>query len=110
MTPTFSFEKMIDATGYSVNCCDSDNQAALTQQLFILSKLTWVQIKGSGRHKLGAELISQNSIRVALPAAVTPDLALLAFRYNGMRPMIGYREGRVYHILLLDHNFSCYQH
>ncbi|WP_428528780.1 hypothetical protein [Roseibium sp.] len=53
--PLFSFEKMALNTGYSVDCCDTDNQAALSKRLFKLSQMKWRDIRQAPRHGLGTE-------------------------------------------------------
>jgi hypothetical protein len=108
--PIFSFEKMVADTGYSVTCCQGDDQAALSRQLFTLSRLTWRDIKSAPRHGLGTEKMARNSIKAPLPAAVTEDVTFLVMRFNGKKAMIGYRDGRTFHILLLDQDFSAYNH
>jgi len=59
---------------------------------------------------MGFEMLEQGRIRVPLPPGLTPDQKLHVFRYNGLAPMIGVREGGTYFVLLLDHNFTCYDH
>lgn len=109
-SPLFSFEKMALNSGYSVDCCDADNQAAISKRLFKLSQMKWRDIRQAPRHGLGTETIARASLSAPLPTSVTEDTTILALRYNGLRPMIGYREGRVFYILLIDHNFSAYDH
>ena len=108
--PLFSFEKMPDRSGYSVNCCEADDQAALSKRLFLLSQMHWRDIRQAPRHGLGTETISRKQLRVALPSSVTEDTTIIALRFNGKKPMFGYRDGRVFYILLLDHNYSAYDH
>lgn len=108
--PLFSFEKMASNTGYSVDCCDAENQAAVSKRLFKLSQLKWRDIRQAPRHGLGTETIARSSLTAPLPPSVTEDTTILALRYNGKRPMIGYREGRVFYVLLIDHDFSAYDH
>ncbi|WP_426227406.1 hypothetical protein [Pararhizobium sp. DWP3-4] len=108
--PIFSFEKMAADTGYSVTCCQNDDQAALSRQLFTLSRLTWRDIKSAPRHGLGTEKMDRASIDAPLPKSITEDVTFLILRFNGKKAMIGYRDGRTFHILLLDHDFSAYKH
>jgi hypothetical protein len=110
MPPVFSFEKMVDGSGYSVNCCDANHQAALAKRLFLLSRHTWREIVQAPRHGIGTEKISKDAISVAIPASVTDDVTFLALRYNGKHPMIGYRDGRTFHVLFVDRDFSVYPH
>lgn len=101
---------MRDGTGYSINCCSADESAQLIGKLYTIGKMTWGEINQSGRHGLGTEIIGQGKINAPIPAAVTDDVQLLAFRYNGKKPMVGYREDRVFHVLYVDHNFTLYDH
>jgi len=110
LTPFFSFEKMQRGTGYSIACCPQEEQAALATKLFELSQITWATIQGTHRHGAGCEIIPQSRLHVSLPRSVTDDVTILAFRYNGKKAMLGYRDGRILHILLLDHNFTVYDH
>lgn len=110
MPPIFSFERMVDGCGYSVNCCDADNQAAASRRLFMLSKMKWREIQNAPRHGLGTEKIARHSIKAPIPQGISEDVTFLAIRYNGFRPMLGYRDGRTFHVLLLDHSFDAYDH
>jgi hypothetical protein len=47
---------------------------------------------------------------VQIPAHVTEDVTLLSFRFHGKAPMVGYRVGRIFHIVWLDHDFAVYSH
>lgn len=59
---------------------------------------------------LGAEKIARSAIRAPIPAGITEDVTFLAIRYHGMRPILGYRDGRTFHLLFIDHSFSVYDH
>lgn len=110
LKPLFSFEKMPERSGYSVDCCSSQEGAQVVGRMFKLGTMTWGQINQSGRHALGTEKIARSDIQVPIPPSVTKDATLLAFRYNGKKPMVGYREGRIFHVLWIDHNFTLYRH
>lgn len=110
LPPIFSFEYMADGGGYSVNCCDRDHRAALAARLFLLSRVTWMQIQQSQRHGIGSEKIARNNIKPPIPAKVTEDASLLALRYNGLCPMVGFRDGRTFNVLFIDHSMDVYPH
>lgn len=110
MPPIFAFDKMQDGSGYSVNCCDQGHQAAALRKIFTLSKMTWNEIQNAPRHGLGTEKIARKAIKAAIPIDVTEDVTFLALRYNGKAPMVGYRDGRTFHVLYLDHTFTVYDH
>ena len=108
--PIFAFDKMKEGSGYSVTCCDTVNQAAAVRRIFMLSKMTWSEILNAPRHGLGTEKIARSAIKASIPNTVTEDVTFLALRYNGKAPMVGYRDGRTFHLLYLDHNFTLYHH
>jgi len=95
---------------YCVSACTSDERGNVLSKLRTLSKLTWQQIKQADRHGLGFEIIERDSFRAAIPRFLTPEINLIAFRAIGMAPMVGYRAGRIFHILWIDRNFTVYNH
>lgn len=110
LPPVFSFEFMAEANGYSVDCCDADHRAALASRLFKLSRMTWLEIRQAPRHGLGTEKIPARALSLALPKQITEDVGLLALRYSGLNPMVGYRDGRIFYILFIDHAMNLYDH
>ena len=110
MSPVFCLALMKEGNGYSVDCCDLPHRAALAVRLSKLSQMTWLQIKSAPRHGLGCETIARNAIKSPLPQQVTDDVVLIALRYNGKSPMVGYRDERTFHILFIDHNMTLYKH
>jgi hypothetical protein len=110
MPPVFALDRMQEGSGYSVTCCNHDHQAAAMRRLFMLSRMTWSEIQNAPRHGLGTEKLPRTAIKAAIPASVTEDVTFLALRYHGKSPMVGYRDGRTFHVLYLDHNFSLYEH
>jgi hypothetical protein len=109
--PIFSFHCMCKGTGYSLECCDSSERSAFSAFLFTISQMTWQEIQNASRHGLGSETISRKSIKQDSILKSTPDDArILAIRYNAKKPVIGYRDGEIFHVICLDHNFSVYQH
>lgn len=107
-SPIFCFKHL--QKDYDIPDLQQADQAALVNQLRTLSKLTWQDIKQSGRHGLGTEKIARSSIKVAIPTVITEDVQFLAFRFSGKKPMIGYRSHDVFHLVFLDHDFSVYNH
>lgn len=106
--PLFSFEFMQD--DYCVSSCTSDERSNVLSKLRTLSKLTWQQIKQADRHGLGFEIIGRDSFRASIPRFLTPEINLISFRAIGMAPMVGYRAGRIFHILWIDRDFTVYNH
>ena len=106
--PIFSLRHM--SRDFSLDNCTKDEKAALIDTMFRLSQLTWAQINSAPRHGLGYERIAQSSIKAAIPAHITQDVNLLAFRFHGLAPMVGYRERAIFHIIWLDRSFTLYKH
>lgn len=106
--PVFSLRYL--QKGYCLDCCQKDEKAALADKLFMLSKLSWSDIKGLPRHGLGFEKIKNNSIKAAIPPHITDDVDLIAFRFCGKSPMVGYRKESTFFIVWLDRSFSLYDH
>jgi hypothetical protein len=109
--PAFSFEKMQDASGNSFNCCQDDDRLALARRLFMLSRISWKQIRHAPASGYGSEQIPRHRIRRPIPTTVTEDVdSFSALHYVGRKRFIGYRVGQIFHILWVDHSFEVYDH
>lgn len=106
LPPVFSFEHMADT--HCVTACEQQEQAAFAEALFRRGRLPWKELRQAPRHGLGYEKIDR--LNVQLPKTVTEDVSIIAFRCIGKAPMIGYRDGRVFHILFIDRAFDVYDH
>jgi len=90
--------------------CNTEEKAAFADTLHKLSQLPWVQLKQSSRHGVGYEKISREAIQSGIPKHITEDVNFIAFRFHGLKPMVGYRDGNIFHILWLDRAFKLYKH
>lgn len=110
--PLFSFERMQDGSGNSVNCCQNDDRSRLLQRIFMLSKMSWRQIRLGPRAGFGSENISRKDIKKPVPAVVTGDVETFqSLHYAGHKRFIGYRsDDGIFFILWIDHDFSVYDH
>lgn len=95
---------------FCLSKCEKDEKAAFADTLHQLSQRTWVELKQINRHKAGFEIIDRKKIRSGIPDFVTPDTNLIAFRFSGLKSMVGYRLRSVFHILWLDRDFTLYDH
>ncbi|WP_208937066.1 Panacea domain-containing protein [[Haemophilus] ducreyi] len=77
-----------------------------------LSKFTWQELRNSPRHGCGTEKIEHKAIKgCSVPDfIIEQNISLLAFRFQGKKPMVGYRENQIFHILWLDRDYSLYNH
>ncbi|MEB3162346.1 MAG: hypothetical protein VKK80_03880 [Prochlorothrix sp.] len=95
---------------YGLSACTQEEKAAFADTLYHLSQLSWTEIISAPRHGLGCEKIKRNSIRSAIPAHITEEVNFIAFRFYGKAPIVGYREGNIFHLIWLDRNFKLYDH
>ena len=106
--PIFSLRHL--RHGYSLPDCTSEQKASFADTLHKLSQMTWAQINVAPRHGSGSEIIAQNAIKTTIPSHITKDVNLLAFRFYGMAPMVGYRDGAIFYVVWLDPSFTLYNH
>lgn len=111
LPPAFSFEKMQDCSGNSLNCCEDADRVSLVKRIFMLSREQWKNIRLAPASGLGAEQIPRYRIKPPIPNVVTEDVSsFTALHYQGKKRFIGYRVGQIFYILWVDHNFSVYDH
>ena len=90
---------------------DQDNKVAFANAVFTRRSMNWKELQNAPRHGNGFEKISHKSINPPLPAIVTDnDKTLIAFRFNGKAPMVGYRDRNIFFVLFFDPNFCLYNH
>lgn len=104
--PVFSFHNMDKK--YEIQTCEKDEKCALIDKLRQLSEMTWLDIMNSNRHACGCEIIE--NLKVIPPSYIPRDVKFLAFRFDGKKPMIGYRQHEIFHIIWLDREFKVYDH
>jgi hypothetical protein len=108
--PVFSLEKL-QSGKYCISGLGQSHKAMFADAIFRRKGLTWSQIKKCDRHGLGTEKITKSSIKAPIPRFITEDVNdFLVFRYNGMNPMVGYRQRDVFFVLWFDHDFTLYNH
>jgi hypothetical protein len=108
-TPLFCLAYL--APTHRVSNCEQAERAAFACKLEEMCRLTWAELTLAPRHGAGCEKIRRSELRVAVPAAVTEDVDhFLAFRFDGMKAVVGFRHGRVFHVVWLDRAFNVYQH
>lgn len=91
--------------------CSLDQLHAFTEQLRMLSAMTWQDVTQSSRHGLGSEKIQRKQLKCPEFPTLSPDVDfVLAFRYSGKLPMLGHRVGSILHLLWVDHDYSAYEH
>lgn len=109
LPPKFSL-RYLSQREHSLRNCQRDEKAAFADTLDKLSRLTWNRIASSNRHANGYEKIPRAQIKASIPQHITDEVNLLAFRFFGRRPMVGYRDGTTFYVLWLDRDFTLYSH
>lgn len=95
---------------YCFSDCQPDEKQALAESLFKRREMTWLSISKEPKHGLGFEKINRKSLNVKVPEVVPEDANILAFRFRGKAPMVGYKENNLFYILWLDRDFTVYPH
>lgn len=106
--PRFSLEHL--QSDFCLSLCTQEEKASFADAIHKRSQLTWSQIKNQDRHKLGFEKIARHSLKSPVPMVATDDVEIIAFRFYGMAPMVGFRREATFFILWLDRAFSLYKH
>lgn len=96
---------------YCVEVLPIEERAELITRIEQISKLTWTEIQLTQKHGFGSEKIKRGSIKPDIPSFVTPDVNhLIAIRYSGFKPIVGFRNKFIFHLLFIDHDYSVYDH
>ena len=110
LPPIFSLQR-VQLSKYCFSALNQQQKSAFAEAIFKRRNLSWQEIKKQHRHALGFEKIARNSLKVAVPKFITDDVEhFLAFRFDGLKPMVGYRQKNVFFVLWFDHDFTLYSH
>lgn len=103
--PAFSLKYIQQA--YCISKCDKEDQIAFLKAMFRRKETSWSHLSSCDRHGLGYEKI--NRLNVQVPK-VAEGKAIIAFRFSGKKPMVGFRERDIFYVFWLDRDFSVYDH
>ncbi|GCE65776.1 hypothetical protein OMCYN_01722 [cyanobiont of Ornithocercus magnificus] len=107
----FSFEQVQEESGFGFSELDKHDKSAVSEALFKRRNFSWNDLIQAGKYGLGTEKIPVRSVKASKPKFITEDAKdYLALRFNGKKPMLGYREGGVFYILYFDSKYSLYNH
>ncbi len=106
--PKFCLEHL--QKDYCISKCTADEKAAFADRIHEMSQLTWQQLSQAPRHGQGFESIERKAIKGTFPSVLTQDVTILAFRFAGKAPMVGFRSAEVFHVVWLDRTFELYDH
>jgi len=109
-TPIFSLEKL-QAGKYCLSDLGQREKADFSMAIYKRRNMKWKEIMQADRHGLGTEKIAKNAINAPIPKFLTEDVEeLLAFRFSGMKPMVGFRQRETFFVLWFDDDFTLYPH
>ena len=95
---------------YHIDKCEKDQKVCLLDQMHKLSTTNWQMLSQSHKHGMGFEKIALDNIKPSMPSHITPDVTMYAFRFDGKKPFVGYRNSFIFHILYIDRDFTVYNH
>lgn len=104
--PIFSFQHMKYGKQHCLSICQKSDRAAVAARLVRISQKTWKELKSEPKEGIGFEEISRNSLNqgVAIPSPVTPETLITAFRFSESGRMVGFRQGKVFHVVAVGAN------
>ena len=107
--PIFNLEHL--GGEYCLSRCTPEQRVAFVDRMLALSRMTWGAIQQQPRHGLGSEIIQRNQLsRTNYPPDLSDDVPILAFRFMGMAPFLGYRTDRMFTVLIVDPKMTAYKH
>ena len=104
--PAFSFKHLQKSHCFSK--CTAEEKRDFAESIFKRRDSSWSRLVQESRHALGSEKITHGHDVIVPPEF--RSVQLLAFRFSGKKPMIGYRERDVFYVLWFDRDFTVYRH
>jgi hypothetical protein len=97
---------------FDLDRCDTNDRAEFAMALVKFSRMTWQEIQNSHRHGMGHEKINIADTKLAgkLPGRFCDETDILAFRYRGKKPMLGFRVDQVFYVIGVEKNFGDIYH
>lgn len=110
LKPHFSLEHLAPDSDFNMAKCGLHDRAEFALALRDRSQMTWAEIMQAPRKGLGCEKIG--TLKVRIPSAVPRDKhdKIVAFRFGQLARFLGFRDGRVFHVLWIDHAGKAYDH
>lgn len=108
----FSFQNLQKDYSFNTSQCDHQLRLDLLSKLRVVSCKSWNDLEKAGK-KSGFESLPINALRKPIPEDVPLKGVnkLHVLRFNGQDArLIGYRLGRVFHIIFIDPELEVYDH
>lgn len=104
----FSFH-YVQPGKYCFSKLNTDDKVHITESIFKRKNFVFQDLIDNHKYGLGSEKIPTKAINAVIPDFIQ-DNFLLALRFNGKKPMVGYLQDNIFYILWFDHDFTLYKH
>lgn len=93
---------------FCISKCQHEDQLAFIQAMLKRKALRWKDLHSAHKHGLGFEKIK--NIIPTIPDCVK-DNSIIACRFSGKKPMIGFRDKDVFYVVWFEKNYGdVYKH
>jgi len=111
MPPRFSFRLLIKHHNFGFESLTKEQKVALANTLYQLSQCGWSELRRAHRHGKGYEQIERTSLKFKLPDGVPHNSTIIAFRFFGKAPMLGFRsDWGTFYVIAFDTKYLAYSH
>jgi len=104
--PAFSFKYI--RKSHCLDCCTLEEKKDLAEALHKRKDTSWNDLLFAPKNGLGYEKIN-GGWKVSLPEE-HKEKQMLAFRFSGNKPIVGFKEREIFYILWIDRAFNVYKH
>jgi len=109
--PRFSLRFLVKHPDFGFESLSNQGKIALANTIYKLSDNSWKNLRLASRHGLGYEKIERTDLKFTLPSSIPIDRPIIAFRFCGKAPMLGYRSAYgTFYIIAFDSKFIAYKH
>ena len=109
--PRFSLKYLTKDKNFGWESLEKDAKNKLADRIYRLSQHAWSDLRCMDRHALGYEIIDKNALKLSIPTQITDNHNIIAFRFDGLSAMIGYRSvWGTFYIIAFDTKFQAYDH
>lgn len=105
--PAFCFRQT--QYGFRWSDCDDQDRNGFCGRIETLSQMNWQTMYNTVKNT-AIEKIPQEAFLKQLPPKTPGDRVFYSARGNGKARIIGYREGKVFHVVWLDRKGEMYDH
>jgi len=110
LPPKFSLQYLVKHSHFGFESLAKEHKSALADTIYQLSQYKWSDLRYAARHGKGYEKIKRSTLKFKLPDGITDECSIIAFRFFGKAPMIGYRGSDTFYIIAFDTKFKAYAH